>query len=456
MEKKKLMTDSKRISGDISVIMSRIKQSDVSIFWFRRDLRLNDNTGLYHALKSGRPVILLFIFDDEILKKLPVKDARVSFIYDKLEQIHIAVSGYKSSVMVLKGDCIQIWKNIAESAKVKSVFWNNDYEPYAQLRDGKVKNILRGKGIEVCSYKDHVIFEKDEVIKDDSSPYTVFTPYARRWLRRVETSGMPSEKRSEDYLKNLAEIYIDFPGLNSTGLKRSDKKIVDFRSEKIKSYDKYRDYPYMDASTYAGPHLRFGTISIRELAKTAIMVNITYLNELIWREFFMQILFHFPHVVENSFKPKYDGIKWLNDEEKYDKWCKGETGYPLVDAGMRQLNATGFMHNRIRMVTASFLCKHLLIDWRWGERYFSEKLLDYELSSNNGNWQWAAGTGCDAAPYFRVFNPYEQAKKFDRDNKYILEWIPELNTGDYPPPIIDHSFARKRAIETYRYYLNLA
>jgi len=434
--------------------LPEIINTEFSIFWLRRDLRLNDNTGLHYALTSGKPVILLFIFDDNILKNLPVSDPRVSFIYDNLEKIHRSISSFGSSVMVLKGYWKQIWVDIASWENLKSVYWNADYEPYAILRDREVTNILREKGIATYNYKDQVIFEKDEVLKDDSLPYTVFTPYSKKWLQKLEINGIPPEKKSEDHLKSLASVSLDFPGLDLLGFKQSDIKPRDLISENIDSYDKHRDYPSEDATTYSGPHLRFGTLSIRKLVKTAIMINRTYLNELIWREFFMQILYHYPGVPDNNFKSKYDRIKWINNEEHFEKWCQGETGYPFVDAGMRQLNSTGFMHNRVRMVTASFLCKHLLTDWRWGEQYFAEKLLDYELSSNNGNWQWAAGTGCDAAPYFRVFNPYQQAKRFDRDNKYILKWVPELNTPAYPDPVIDHSFARERAIGTYSYGLN--
>jgi len=427
--------------------------TEVSIHWFRRDLRLNDNTGLFHALTSGKPVILLFIFDDNFLSDLPDDDPRVSFIYDCLLEMHRTASTYGSSLLAMKGDIKEIWKKIISLLRVKTVFWNADYEPYAIKRDNEVRDILRENKIESYSFKDQVIFEKDEVIKDDSSPYTVFTPYSKKWLNRLELTGIPENSRSEEHFKNLARISVDFPSIKSIGFKKSDIKPHTFNRENIENYDRYRDYPYLDATTYAGSHLRFGIMSIREIVKTAIMVNKTYLNELIWREFFMQILYHYPYVVNNNFKRKYDNIRWINDSELFDKWCKGATGYPLVDAGMRQLNTTGYIHNRVRMVTASFLCKHLLTDWRWGERYFSQKLLDYELSSNNGNWQWAAGTGCDAAPYFRVFNPDQQAKKFDKNNKYILKWVPELNSPGYPGPVIDHGFARKRAIETYGYYL---
>lgn len=427
--------------------------SGLSIFWMRRDLRLNDNAALYHALSSGMPALIVFIFDDDILEDLPENDPRISFIYSELIKINRQLREYSSSLMILKGDCHLIWKQIISSLPVKSVSWNKDYEPYALERDKKVAGLLRDNSIETNSYKDILIFEKSEVSKDDSSPYTVFTPFSRKWLKTFEHKGMPEIYNSSGHLNNLVQISCTMPSLESLGFKESSIKARNFSAENIADYDKHRDYPALDATTYAGVHLRFGTISIRELVRTALMVNRTYLNELIWREFFMQILYHFPDVVNNSFRPGYDSIKWINDTEQFERWCMGKTGYPIVDAGMRQLNATGFMHNRVRMISAGFLCKHLLCDWRWGERYFAGKLLDYELASNNGNWQWAAGTGCDAAPWFRVFNPLLQAKKFDKDNIYIKQWVPEFNSPDYPNPVVDHSFARKRAIETYRYYL---
>ncbi|MEE4213606.1 MAG: deoxyribodipyrimidine photo-lyase, partial [Bacteroidales bacterium] len=451
MKTEKPMTGSSRLNKIYTEALGAVNQ-DISIFWFRRDLRLNDNTGLYYALTSGRPVVLIFIFDEAILEGLPGDDARVSFIYENLEKLNGQISGKGSSLIVFKGNYKKVWKDIASWDKVKSVFWNTDYEPYALARDKEVKKILGEKGIETHTFKDQVIFEKDEIVKNDSSAYTVYTPYSRKWLRRLESEGIPQESRSENHLDNLAKISVSFPGISLLGFTRSGTRPEAFRKENIENYDSYRDYPHLDATTHAGPHLRFGTLSIRQVVKTAYMLNRTFLSELIWREFFMQILYHFPHVTAKSFRPKYDNIRWINDEKHFGLWCRGQTGYPLVDAGMRQLNTTGFMHNRVRMVTASFLCKHLLIDWRWGEKYFAEKLLDYELSSNNGNWQWAAGTGCDAAPYFRVFNPYQQARKFDGENKYIHKWLPELNTPDYPPPLIDHPYARERAISTYRYY----
>lgn len=443
-------------SKPTEVLLSQLPEiikTELAIFWFRRDLRLKDNTGLYHALTSGMPVLLLFIFDDNVISDLPDDDPRVSFIYDNLEKIHSSVSERGSSILALKGNPKQIWQYLISHLKIKSVSWNTDYETYAIKRDGEVTDILNKNGIETYNYKDQVIFEKDEVTKDDSSPYTIFTPFSKKWLNKLELSGIPCECRSEKHLNKLAKISVDFPPIDSFGFKGSDIKPGEFIPENIEDYDKHRDYPYLDATTHAGPHLRFGTISIRHLVETALSVNKTYLNELIWREFFMQILYHYPAVVTGSFKRKYDNIEWLNDRNLFDKWCRGNTGYPIVDAGMRQLNATGYMHNRVRMVTASFLCKHLLTDWRWGEKYFADKLLDYELSSNNGNWQWAAGTGCDAAPWFRVFNPFQQAKKFDKDNSYIKKWVPEFNSPDYHTPVVGHSVARKKAIETYRYYL---
>lgn len=441
------------IENRIKALSGKLTE-EVNVFWFRRDLRLYDNTGLYYALKSGKPVVLLFLFDDMILEDLPDNDPRVSFIYNKLSGINKKLSEYRSSLLIFKGDSEYIWKKLPSVMKISTVFWNNDYEPYATKRDEKVAGILKEKGISSIACKDQVIFEKGEVTKDDSSPYTVFTPYSKKWIKELDVNGIPGVKKSENHLDKLAEISFDFPSIESMSFRKSKIEPREFEADNIKDYDKQRDYPYLDATSFAGPHLRFGTRSIREIVKTAMLVNKTYLNELIWREFFMQILYHYPKVVNNSFREKYDNIRWINDEDQFDKWCRGLTGYPIVDAGMRQLNNMGYMHNRVRMITASFLCKHLLIDWRWGEKYFASKLLDYELSSNNGNWQWAAGTGCDAAPYFRVFNPTIQAKKFDKNSKYINKWIPEINSPEYPKPIVEHAAARNRAIETYRYYLD--
>ncbi|HPE55031.1 MAG TPA: deoxyribodipyrimidine photo-lyase [Bacteroidales bacterium] len=428
----------------------------IHVFWFRRDLRLNDNTALYHALNSGKPVLPIFIFDPEILKELPEKDARVTFIYALLNQINQKLEKQGSQLLIKQGKPLSVFKDLIQEFEIAAVYTNRDYEPYAIQRDQEVKNFLESKHISFHEFKDQVIFEKAEVVKQDGSPYTVYTPYSKIWLQKFKEKKIESYP-SEDHLDKLLKAEFG-PRLNlkDLGFKQSEITVPGFDISKnlIENYSKTRDVPSMEGTSRLGPHLRFGTVSIRELARKAANYEETFLKELIWREFFMQILYHFPHVVDQSFKPAYDKIEWLNDETQFKKWCEGKTGYPMVDAGMRQLNQTGYMHNRVRMVVASFLCKHLLIDWRWGEAYFAEKLLDFELSSNNGNWQWAAGTGCDAAPYFRVFNPASQQEKFDPDWKYIKKWVPEFGTHQYPEPIVDHKFARERAIKTYKQALS--
>ncbi|MCB0824451.1 MAG: deoxyribodipyrimidine photo-lyase [Bacteroidales bacterium] len=428
----------------------------IHVFWFRRDLRLNDNAALYHALNSGKPVLPIFIFDPEILKELPEKDARVTFIYALLNQINQKQEKQGSQLLIKQGKPLSVFKDLIQEFEIAAVYTNRDYEPYAIQRDQEVKNFLESKHIIFHEFKDQVIFEKSEVSKQDGSPYTVYTPYSKIWLQKFKEKKIESFP-SEDHLDKLIKAETG-PKLNlkDLGFKQSEITVPGFDISKnlIENYSKTRDVPSTEGTSHLGPYLRFGTVSIRELARKAANFEETFLKELIWREFFMQILYHFPHVVDQSFKPAYDKIEWLNDETQFKKWCEGKTGYPMVDAGMRQLNQTGYMHNRVRMVVASFLCKHLLIDWRWGEAYFAEKLLDFELSSNNGNWQWAAGTGCDAAPYFRVFNPASQQEKFDPDWIYIKKWVPEFGTHQYPEPIVDHKFARERAIKTYKQALS--
>ncbi len=419
-----------------------------TVFWFRRDLRLEDNTALQHALQSGYPVILLFIFDTKILQELTDDDARVSFIYDNLNHLNQELIKKGSLLLCLKGEPIKVWEELITRYEISQVYFNKDYEPYALERDEQLKKLLHPHGIEVFAFKDQVIFEENEVVKDDGKPYIVFTPYKNKWLekfRKIKTTSSQQSNNTSFY----PSIH-PFPLLSDIGFKRSSLRVKDYNLSIIDSYAISRDLPAEDNTSYLGPHLRFGTISPRQIISHLNSSDKEFLSELIWREFFMQILFHFPNVVSHNFKSKYDGIHWRNDETEFNKWCSGLTGYPLVDAGMRQLNTTGYMHNRVRMVTAGFLCKHLLIDWRWGEAYFASKLLDYELASNNGNWQWAAGTGCDAAPYFRIFNPIEQLKKFDSDLKYVKKWIPELGTNSYPPPMVDHKMARKRALAAYQ------
>jgi deoxyribodipyrimidine photo-lyase len=419
----------------------------LTIFWFRRDLRLEDNVGLSKALQSGLNVVPIFIFDDFILKDLPKDDSRVYFIYNALADINVKLNAFGGSIKLYKGKPMEVWKKIVSEFDVDAVFFNKDYEPYALNRDNKVQDLLLKSGIKAFEYKDQVVFEENDIIKTDGKPYTVFTPYKKRWLIHLKNEPIQQQKPLD--LSRFHPTLFPFPALDELGFKASSLKVRDYDLSVLDDYAEKRDIPAADATTHLGSHLRFGTVSIRKIVAQLNPSHEVFLSELIWREFFMQILFHFPKVVNNNFHSKYDGLNWLNREEDFEKWCNGKTGYPLVDAGMRQMNETGYMHNRVRLVTASFLCKHLLIDWRWGESYFAEKLLDYELSSNNGNWQWAAGTGCDAAPYFRIFNPLEQQKKFDRDFEYINRWIPEFVTTEYPQPMIDHKYARQRALNTY-------
>lgn len=427
--------------------MSETKDK-INVFWLRRDIRLEDNCGLYHALKEEHKVLPVFIFDREILDKLENKsDKRVDYFHQALKEIHEELKKHKSGITIFHEKPLEAFKKLIKEYDVDTVFCNTDYEPQAIKRDQEIENFLKDQKVNFKSFKDQVIFEKEEVMKNDGTPYTVYTPYSKKWKELLKKGKIDNFKT--DFPKFLSYKPSQFPELKDIGFQKTDLEMVDPALKKsiIDDYDKYRDFPGMEHTTHLGVALRFGTISVRKCVQFALKHNETWLNELIWREFFMQILYHFPKVVNHSFKEKYEKIEWRNNEKEFNLWCKGKTGYAIVDAGMRQLNETGFMHNRVRMVVASFLTKHLLIDWRWGEAYFAEKLLDYELSSNNGNWQWAAGCGCDAAPYFRVFNPYEQAKKFDKDQKYIKKWLTadEINAEE----IVEHTFARKRALEVY-------
>ena len=430
------------------------KQKAINVFWFRRDLRLDDNAGFYEALKEGLPVLPIFIFDPEILDSLPKDDARVTFIFETLQNMRDELQkAHKSSLAMYHDKPLSVFKNLAEDYKISKVFTNRDYEPYAKERDESVEKFLKQKNIEFHTFKDQVIFEKDEIVKKDGDPYVVYTPYKNLW--REKFSNMELQffytKRYRDNL--IQNSRLPNLSLSDMGFEKSELKVPDYQLTPtlIKEYSKKRDYPAAEATSRLGPHLRFGTISIRQVVREADKhQNKTFLDELVWREFFMQILYHFPDTVTDAFKKKYDRISWRNNKTEFKKWKEGKTGYPLVDAGMRQLNKSGFMHNRVRMLVGSFLCKHLLIDWRWGEAYFAEKLLDYEMSSNVGNWQWVAGSGVDAAPYFRIFNPTTQIEKFDSDKKYIKEWVPEYGTDEYPDKMVDHKEARERALETYK------
>lgn len=425
----------------------------VSICWFRRDLRLIDNAALYHALRSEWPVVPVFIFDKNILDKLENKqDRRVEFIREALADMQAQLLKIGSSFHIYYNDAESAWKQILKDYKVAKVFTNHDYEPYARDRDNNIYKLLKKDGIPIESHKDQVIFEKSEVVKDDGKPYTVFTPYSRKWKSVLSEFYLKPYPTKKYFLNFYKQHEIQVPSLASMGFQEVDKPFPSkqLNEELVKKYKQQRDFPAIRGTSKLGVHLRFGTISIRQLAASALALNETFLNELIWRDFYHMILWHFPQVGKGqAFKPAYDLIKWRNNEYEFDKWCKGETGYPIVDAGMRELNETGYMHNRVRMIVASFLSKHLLIDWRWGEAYFAEKLLDFDLAANNGGWQWAAGSGCDAAPYFRVFNPYLQTQKFDPDRKYIRKWVPEFEEFNYPKPIVEHDFARKRCLEVY-------
>ncbi|MDG2369159.1 MAG: deoxyribodipyrimidine photo-lyase [Flavobacteriales bacterium] len=420
---------------------------NVNVFWFRRDLRLHDNTALNEALNSDFPVLPIFIFDTNIINELDKNDSRISFIHNELAKINNQLKEFNSSLKIFKGEPIKIWSEILIKFNVKKVFYNRDYEPYAFKREKILLPFFRQKNVTAIDFKDHVIFEKNEIVKDDGSPYIVFTPFKRKWIEKRKTLIIQTKSLITN---NFHKSNFDFPSLFDLGFIKSTINVPSFKLSFVSKYEETRNFPSLDKTSKIGPHLRFGTVSIREIVKQVETLSEVYLSELIWREFFMQIIHHFPHVITQNFRKKYDTIQWRNNENEFKKWSLGKTGFPIVDAGMRELNKTGFMHNRVRMITASFLCKHLLIDWRWGEAYFATKLLDYELASNNGNWQWCAGTGCDAAPYFRIFNPYEQTKKFDSKLTYINRWIPELNSFNYPKPIVDHTFARKRALETYK------
>ncbi|QTV05456.1 cryptochrome/photolyase family protein [Faecalibacter bovis] len=422
----------------------------VNIFWFRRDLRLEDNIGLYHALKQDLPVLPLFIFDHNILSELNDKyDRRVDYIHQSLENLNNQLSKLYSSLLIRYGNPIEVLLQLKNEYNIENIFCNEDFELYGINRDNEVK-----KHFNLHQFKDHVIFRFDEILKKDNTPYTVFTPYSKQWKLKLTDSDF---KEYELNLNNFYTSKFDFPTLQSLGFQKTD---IEFSSpniplDSLSNYKETRDIPSLNSTTKLSLPLRFGTISIHKCVRFAHNHQLeTWLNELIWRDFFIQILAHFPATTYSAFKPKYDNIQWINNEKEFDLWCKGETGYPIVDAGMKELNATGFMHNRVRMIVASFLCKHLLIDWRWGESYFASKLNDYEMASNVGNWQWASSSGCDATPYFRVFNPTLQQQKFDKDFKYIKKWIPNFDEQNYIEPIVPHDFARQRAIETYKIGLN--
>jgi deoxyribodipyrimidine photo-lyase len=428
-------------------------EKSVNIFWFRRDLRLDDNAGLYHALKGELPVIPIFIFDKYILDELEDKeDRRVEFIRAAIIEIQDKLVEMNAAIEVYYGTPVETFNMLIKKYSISKVFTNHDYEPYAVKRDAEIKELLEKSGISFHTYKDQVIFEKKELMKDNGEPYAVFTPYSRKWLATLNDfyiKAYPVKKYVDNLYRQPAQ---EIPSMESMGFKEMGKPFpsVELEEELIDKYGDNRNFPGMKSTSKLGVHFRFGTVSIRNIASRSQKLSDVYLKELIWRDFYQMVLWNFPQIGQgNAFKPEYDNIKWRNNESEFERWCQGQTGYPIVDAGMRELNETGFVHNRVRMVVASFLTKHLLIDWRWGEAYFAEKLLDFDLASNNGGWQWASGSGCDAAPYFRIFNPYIQTKKFDPDLTYISKWVPEFQEFNYPPPIVEHDFARKRCLEVY-------
>ena len=426
----------------------------LNIFWFRRDLRLDDNVGFYNALKADKPVLPIFIFDKEILNELPEDDARVTFIFNTLQSMRKTLQDERdSSIAIYYSTPKEVFKQLVEDYEIDTVYTNHDYEPYAKTRDTEIETILSENDINFKTFKDQVIFEKDEVVKQDGDPYVVYTPYMRTWKENFKNYDLNIYYTNE-YLDNLVKnTRLPNVTLSDMGFKTSSQKIADYKVTPtlIQEYEDKRNFPAKDATSKLGPHLRFGTVSVRKMVKKAIAEkNEIFWQELIWREFFMQILWHYPKTQTKAFKSKYDNIKWRNNKEEFEAWKSGNTGYPLVDAGMRELNETGFMHNRVRMLVGSFLCKHLLIDWRWGEAYFAEKLHDYEMASNVGNWQWVAGSGVDAAPYFRIFNPTTQIDKFDKDHKYIKKWVPEYQELTYAQPIVDHKAARERCLKVYK------
>ncbi len=435
-----------------------MNKKSVNIFWFRRDLRLDDNVGFFKALHGKHPVLPVFIFDTNILDELPKDDARVNFIHQQLRSLQSKLKDHGSGIRVFHDKPKDAFSALLEEFDVQNVVTNRDYEPYAHIRDAGINKFLSEKNIGFYTYKDHVIFEKDEIVKDDGDPYIVYTPYMKTWREAFQPEKHLKDHDPEKVMDNLLQVTdLNFPELSDLGFTTSEITVpeYDISSGMIDNYEKTRNFPGTDGTSHLGPHLRFGTVSVRKMVRKALdSSNDVFLKELIWREFFIQILYHFPETVNSAFKPKYDRIKWRNNEKEFESWKEGKTGYPLVDAGMRQLNRSGYMHNRVRMLVASFLCKHLLIDWRWGEAYFAEKLLDYEQASNVGNWQWAAGTGVDAAPYFRIFNPTTQLDKFDKEKVYVKRWVPEYGSDKYPEPIVDHKQGRERALVAYKQALN--
>lgn len=472
-----------------------------ALFWFRRDLRDHDNAGLYHALKDAAQVWCVFIFDTEILDALPTRrDRRVEFIHASLVELDASLRERGGGLIVRHARAREAIPALAQELKVDAVYTNHDYEPAAIARDAEVEDALKTQGMAFRTFKDTVIFEKDEVLTQAGGTFSVFTPYKNAWLKKLESRGDFYWRAYPvaQYAKALARPPAgDIPSLSAMGFESANIRdigitpgmrggaalIKDF-AKRIADYKAARDYPAVKGVSYLSVHNRFGTVSIRELVTHARLAQFgkdgggdgaaTWLSELVWRDFYFQILWHHPHVERRAFKPDYDAIRWPNDRDLFAAWCEARTGYPIVDAAMRQINQTGYMHNRLRMIVASFLTKDLHIDWRWGEKYFADHLIDFDLAANNGGWQWAASSGCDAQPYFRIFNPVTQSERFDPQGKFIRKYLPELAKlpdkyihapwtappleqqaagcvigRDYPVPVVDHAAARETTLEMY-------
>ena len=442
----------------------------VAVHWFRCDLRLGDNTALHAASVAAETVVPIFIFDPKILRSRDVSPGQVAFMIECLRSVENDIAAAGGKLIFRHGQVVEEMTAVLRESEASALFYNRDYEPYACERDTAVEKLAHSLGVQVHSYKDNVVHEPHEILKADGNPYRVFTPYSRAWRSLAAPRLLPSVKfaRARN-LKNPRSLPLpsakelgfacDLP-IPSAGESAARQRLRKFAARNLLHYAENRDFPARDATSYLSPDLRLGTVSPRTVLAAANKAAQshpnarksidTFVGELVWRDFYKQILRHFPHVAEGAFRPQYNVIPWKNDRKLFAAWCQGRTGYPLVDAGMRQLNTTGWMHNRLRMIVANFLTRDLLVSWQWGERYFMQKLLDADLAANNGGWQWCAGTGTDAQPWFRIFNPIAQARKFDPEGRYIQRYVPEIDTREYPLPIVDHAAQRARALELFR------